>query len=54
MHVPALIIAGSEDGDLGEAAQTALNAPHYHDARIAVMADAAHLIPYEQPEHSRS
>lgn len=51
MHVPALIIAGSEDGDLGEAAQTTLNAPHYHDARIAVVADAAHLIPYEQPEH---
>ncbi|NIK07705.1 pimeloyl-ACP methyl ester carboxylesterase [Xanthomonas arboricola] len=51
MHVPALIIAGSDDGDLGEAAQTALNAPHYHDARIAVVADAAHLIPYEQPQH---
>ncbi|MCE4283051.1 alpha/beta fold hydrolase [Xanthomonas hortorum pv. vitians] len=51
MHVPALIIAGSEDGDLGEAAQTTLNAPHYHDARLAVVADAAHLIPYEQPQH---
>ncbi|WP_126945868.1 alpha/beta fold hydrolase [Xanthomonas sp. BRIP62418] len=51
MHVPALIIAGSDDGDLGEAAQTALNAPHYHDARIAVVADAAHLIPYEQPQN---
>ncbi|WP_127168566.1 alpha/beta fold hydrolase [Xanthomonas sp. BRIP62415] len=51
MHVPALIIAGSDDGDLGEAAQAALNAPHYHDARIAVLAEAAHLIPYEQPEH---
>ncbi|WP_115048261.1 alpha/beta hydrolase [Xanthomonas arboricola] len=50
MDVPALIIAGSDDGDLGETAQTALNAPHYHDARIAVVADAAHLIPYEQPE----
>ncbi|MBB5769141.1 alpha/beta hydrolase [Xanthomonas euroxanthea] len=51
MHVPALIVAGSDDGDLGEVAQTALNAPHYHDARIAVVADAAHLIPYEQPQH---
>ncbi|PPT78773.1 alpha/beta hydrolase [Xanthomonas arboricola pv. populi] len=51
MHVPALILAGSEDGDLGEAAQTALNTPHYHDARLAVVADAAHLIPYEQPQH---
>ncbi|CAD1791955.1 alpha/beta hydrolase [Xanthomonas arboricola pv. juglandis] len=51
MDVPALIIAGSDDGDLGEAAQTALNAPHYHDARIAVVADAAHLIPYEQPQN---
>lgn len=51
MHVPALILAGSEDGDLGEDAQTTLNAPHYHDARLAVVADAAHLIPYEQPQH---
>ncbi|WOB49418.1 alpha/beta fold hydrolase [Xanthomonas hydrangeae] len=51
MDVPALIIAGREDGDLGEAAQTALNAPHYHDARVDVVADAAHLIPYEQPQH---
>ncbi|MBB4710084.1 hypothetical protein FHY34_004001 [Xanthomonas arboricola] len=51
MHVPALILAGSEDGDLGEAAQSTLNAPHYHAARLAVVADAAHLIPYEQPQH---
>ncbi|WP_166776290.1 alpha/beta fold hydrolase [Xanthomonas sp. CFBP 8151] len=51
VEVPAMIIAGNEDGDLGEAAQTALNAPHYHHARIAVVADAAHLIPYEQPQH---
>ncbi|KZE16007.1 MULTISPECIES: alpha/beta fold hydrolase [Sphingomonas] len=48
--VPALIVAGAEDGDLGEAAQRRLNLPHYPDGRVEVVADAAHLIPYEQPD----
>lgn len=46
---PALIVAGAEDGDLGAEAQRRLNRPHYPDADIHVVADAAHLIPYEQP-----
>ncbi len=50
LHVPALILAGGEDGDLGEAAQRALNAPHYAHATVDIVADAAHLIPVEQPE----
>ena len=50
IDLPALIVAGSEDGDLGEDAQRRLNAPHYTDAQIEVIEGAAHLIPYEQPE----
>jgi len=47
---PALILAGSEDGDLGAEAQRRLNFPHYPDADLQIVAGAAHLIPYEQPE----
>jgi pimeloyl-ACP methyl ester carboxylesterase len=47
--IPALIIAGAEDGDLDENAQRRLNAPHYPQAEVSVVPDAAHLIPYEQP-----
>ncbi|MET0549603.1 MAG: alpha/beta fold hydrolase [Xanthomonas sp.] len=50
IDVPALVVAGSEDGDLGEAAQRRWNLPHYRDARFAVVAQAAHLIPYERPQ----
>ena len=49
IDTPALILAGAEDGDLGVDAQRRLNAPHYANARVEVVADAAHLIPYEQP-----
>jgi pimeloyl-ACP methyl ester carboxylesterase len=48
--LPALIVAGAEDGDLGEAAQRRVNLPHYPHGEIRVVAGAAHLIPYEQPE----
>ncbi|WP_312488545.1 alpha/beta hydrolase [Sphingomonas sp.] len=48
--IPALIVAGAEDGDLGEEAQRRLNVPHYAHAQLRSVADAAHLIPYEQPE----
>lgn len=50
IDLPALIVAGADDGDLGEDAQRRLNAPHYTHPRVEVVADAAHLIPYEQPE----
>jgi pimeloyl-ACP methyl ester carboxylesterase len=50
IDLPALIVAGAEDGDLGEDAQRRLNAPHYAHARVELVGDAAHLIPYEQPE----
>jgi pimeloyl-ACP methyl ester carboxylesterase len=48
--IPALIVAGAEDGDLGEDAQRRLNLPHYVTADLRVVPDAAHLIPYEQPD----
>ncbi len=48
--MPALIVAGSADGDLGEAAQRRLNLPHYPDAAVRMIADAGHLIPLEQPD----
>lgn len=47
--IPALIVAGAKDGDLGEAAQRRLNLPHYPAGTVRIVADAAHLIPYEQP-----
>lgn len=48
--VPALIVAGGEDGDLGEAAQRRLNLPHYPAGQVMAIAGAAHLLPYEAPE----
>ena len=50
LMVPALILAGAEDGDLGEDAQRALNAPHYVHADVHTVPGAAHLIPLEQPQ----
>ncbi|MDF3983620.1 alpha/beta hydrolase [Luteibacter sp. PPL201] len=46
---PAVIIAGADDGDLGEPAQGRLNAPHYPKNAIRVIRHAAHLMPLEQP-----
>ena len=49
--LPALILAGAEDGDLDADAQRRLNLPHYPDAgEVGVIADAAHQIPREQPD----
>jgi len=50
LSIPALIIAGAEDGDLDADAQRRLNQPHYATASLEVVPGAAHLIPYEQPE----
>lgn len=46
---PALIVAGANDGDLGEEAQARLNLPHYAQAVMEMVPDAAHLLPLEQP-----
>jgi len=50
ISIPALILAGAEDGDLGEDAQRRLNLPHYATAVVKTVEGAAHLIPYEQPQ----
>jgi surfactin synthase thioesterase subunit len=47
---PALLIAGADDGDLDAEAQGRLNLPHFARGRVETVADAAHLLPYEQPE----
>ena len=49
LSIPALIVAGSQDGDLGEANQRAMNGAVYSDATFEVIADAAHFLPYENP-----
>ncbi|MCS5713481.1 alpha/beta hydrolase [Herbiconiux sp. CPCC 205716] len=49
LPVPALIVSGREDGDLGEQAQRELNGPVYPHATFAVVDGAAHLLPIEQP-----
>ncbi|MEN0102682.1 MAG: alpha/beta hydrolase [Curtobacterium sp.] len=48
--VPALILAGAADGDLGEDAQRTLNLPHWTTGELDVVPDAAHLLPWEQPD----
>lgn len=50
LRIPALILAGSEDADLGPSAQAALIAPHLAHHRIAVLEGAGHLLPLERPE----
>ncbi len=50
LRTPALIVAGSEDGDLGPEAQAALMAPHCSAARLVTLDGAGHLLPLERPE----
>jgi pimeloyl-ACP methyl ester carboxylesterase len=49
LDLPALIIVGGADGDLGEGGQRATNAIVYPRASIAVEEDAGHLLPLERP-----
>lgn len=50
LRTPALIVAGSEDADLGIAAQTCLMAPHLAQATVASLDGAGHLLPMERPD----
>jgi pimeloyl-ACP methyl ester carboxylesterase len=50
LDVPALIIVGGADGDLGEAGQRATNAIVYPRASLAVEPGAGHLLPLERPK----
>ncbi|WPB55384.1 alpha/beta hydrolase [Xylophilus sp. GOD-11R] len=49
LELPALIVAGGADGDLGEAGQRATNAVVYPQARLVVEQGAGHLLPLERP-----
>lgn len=49
LRTPALILAGSEDADLGADAQQALTAPHLAHHRFVTVDGAGHLLPLEQP-----
>jgi len=48
--VPALVLAGAEDGDLGPDAQRSVNLPHWSAGELDVVSGAAHLLPWEQPD----
>ena len=50
LTTPALILAGSQDADLGPAAQTALMAPHLACHRRIVVEGVGHLLPLERPD----
>ena len=50
LAVPALIMSGAEDGDLGESAQRLLNGATYPAARFVTIANAAHLLPIERAQ----
>jgi pimeloyl-ACP methyl ester carboxylesterase len=50
LHTPALILAGSEDADLGPDAQRALTAPHLAHYRLETVPGVGHLLPLERPD----
>lgn len=50
LSIPALVIAGDADADLGAEAQPRINGPVYPLAGWQVLAGAGHLLPYERPE----
>ena len=50
LALPALVLSGSEDADLGEDAQHRLVLPHLADAEAATLRGAGHLLPQERPD----
>ncbi|MDR6174722.1 pimeloyl-ACP methyl ester carboxylesterase [Nocardioides zeae] len=49
LDVPALVVAGAEDGDLGTAAQRELNGAVARETELVEVDGAAHLVPQERP-----
>lgn len=49
LAVPALIVSGAQDGDLGYPAQRHLNGATYLAAKFVTIEHAAHLLPIERP-----
>ncbi|GJD76101.1 alpha/beta hydrolase [Methylobacterium goesingense] len=50
LRTPAIILAGSEDADLGAPAQAALTAPHLARGQLVTLEGTGHLIPLERPD----
>jgi pimeloyl-ACP methyl ester carboxylesterase len=50
LRLPALVLAGSEDADLGPDAQMALTLPHLPHGRLSVIEGVGHLLPLERPD----
>lgn len=50
LDLPALVVAGGEDGDLGPGAQARLHGPVYPRARFVTLDGAGHLLPRERPD----
>lgn len=50
LRTPALVLAGSEDADLGPDAQAALMMPHLPFGRMVTVAGVGHLLPLEKPD----
>jgi pimeloyl-ACP methyl ester carboxylesterase len=50
LRMPALVVSGGADGDLGEAAQRELNGAVYPLARFETLEGAGHLLPLERPD----
>lgn len=49
LRMPALVLAGSEDADLGPDAQAALTMPHLPHGRLVTVEGVGHLLPLEKP-----
>lgn len=50
LDVPAVILAGEDDADLGAQAQPALHGEVYPRAHVVPLAETGHLIPEERPD----
>ena len=50
LSTPTLVLAGSEDANLGEAAQRQTTMPHLAHARLVTLKGAGHLLPIERAQ----
>lgn len=50
LRLPAVVVGGTEDADLGTPALKALTLPHLAHGRLVTLDGAGHLLPLERPE----
>jgi pimeloyl-ACP methyl ester carboxylesterase len=50
LRIPALILCGADDANLGEDAQRRLMAPHFASHRLVKLPGVSHLLPLESPD----